>query len=128
MGNILKKVFYGLGAVCVICSIYVGSAMAANQLCPPNAPPQIQNSEVCRDQGDPIAGPGGLLSDITQVVSIVAGIVAVVMVMVGGYKYITSAGDSSKVQEAKKTIMWSLIGLVVIVLARSIILFVISKV
>ncbi len=128
MKQIFKKILYGMGVVGLVCAINVGSAAAGNQLCPANAPPEIRNSEVCRDQNDPFAGPGGLLSDITNVVSIVAGIAAVVMVMVGGYKYVTSTGDSSKVQEAKKTVMWSLIGLVVIVLARSIILFVLSKV
>lgn len=123
-----KYLLSGLSVVDLMLVLHMGTAAAGNQLCPANAPPEIQNSEVCKNQSDPISGTGGLLNDVTAVVSIVAGIAAVVMIMVGGYKYITSGGDSSKVQEAKKTIMWSLIGLVVIILARSIILFVLSKV
>ncbi len=124
----IKNVVYGLGLIVVICLLHTGAALAGNQLCPANAPPEIQASEVCRNQSDPFAGPGGLINDVTNVVTVVAGIAAVVMIMVGGFKYITSGGESSKIQEAKKTIMWSAIGLVVIVLARSIILFVLARV
>ena len=128
MNSALKKLLYAFGLVGLICLGSVGSVLAGNQLCPANAPPEIKNSEVCKNQGDPIAGPGGLITDVTNVVSVVAGIVAVVMIMYGGYKFVTSAGDSGKVQEAKKTIMWSVIGLIVIVLARSIIVFVLNRV
>lgn len=125
IGNIIG---YGLGVTTFVFLLCSGNVLAGNQLCPDNAPAEIKNSEVCKDQADPIAGPGGLISDITNVVAIFAGIAAVVMIMVGGYKFITSTGDSSKVQDAKKTIMWSVVGLVVIVLARSIIIFVLEKV
>lgn len=124
----VKKILYGFGLATMIFAMHSGTVLAGNQLCPPNAPPEIRNSEVCQNQNDPIAGPGGLVNDITKVVSVLAGIAAVVMIMVGGFKYITSSGDSGKIQEAKKTILWSAIGLVVIVLARSIILFVLAKV
>jgi hypothetical protein len=127
MKNILRLASLAAAVVGTLVLLYSGTAAAGNALCPANAPPQIKNSEVCQDQGDPIAGPGGLISDITSIVSIVAGIVAVVMIMYGGYLYMTAAGDSNKIQEAKKTIMWSFVGLIVIVLARSIIVFVISK-
>lgn len=116
------------GIVVVLALIFPGVVQAGSQLCPDNAPPEIKNSEVCQTQSDPIAGPGGLISDITNVVAVFAGIAAVVMIMIGGFKFITSTGDTSKVQEAKKTIMWSVIGLVVIVLARTIIVFVLERV
>lgn len=120
---------FGIIAVGVmVVSLLPATALAGNQLCPPNAPPAVQNSEVCRNQSDPIAGPGGIVSDVTNVVAVVGGLVAVFMIIYGGFKFITSTGDSSKVQEAKKTIMWSAIGLVVIVMARTIIVFVLEKV
>lgn len=118
------------------------SVQAANPLCDadlnnlpagfdPNTVNQIQQSEACKSQrggSDPLTGPGGLLSDVTTIVAVVAGIIAVVMIMYGGYQYITSGGESSKVQDAKKTITWSVIGLVVTVFARTIIVFVINRV
>lgn len=133
-----RKLLLGL----VLAAVFVfipATSYAGNALCDAdlnNLPPgvdratvvKLQQSEACKDQGNFIAGPGGLISDITNVVAIFAGIAAVVMIMVGGYKFITSGGESGKVQEAKKTITWSVIGLVVIVLARSIIIFVLEKV
>lgn len=133
----LLKIISGIVIVLVLAVPAVVQAGAQrNQLCPDVKPPdmsqdafdKIRASEACAFQYDPIAGPGGLISDVTNIVAVAAGIAAVVMIMVGGYKFITSTGDSSKVQEAKKTIMWSVIGLVVIVLARSIIVFVLERV
>ncbi|HZM63708.1 MAG TPA: pilin [Candidatus Saccharimonadales bacterium] len=128
MRGLTKKVLLILGITGSLCFGLQASVFAANELCPLDAPPEVRNSEFCKEQSDPIGGKGGLVSDITDVVSVVAGIVAVVMIMVGGFKFVTSSGDSSKVEEAKKTITWSVIGLVVIVSARAIILFVISRV
>ena len=56
----------------------------------------------------------------------VLGLVAVIFVVVGGVKYMTSAGDPGKVQQAKKTIIYALIGLIVCALAFAIVNFVIS--
>jgi hypothetical protein len=134
MGHI-KKILCGF-AILGFSLVFPASALAANQLCPSPKPPsmsqetydELLKSEVCKSQSDPIAGPGGLISDVTNVVAVVAGIAAVVMIMVAGFKFITSTGDSGKVQEAKKTLTWSVVGLVVIVLARSIIIFVLERV
>ncbi|MGH7158300.1 MAG: Mbov_0395 family pilin-like conjugal transfer protein [Candidatus Saccharimonadales bacterium] len=127
---------YMLGAATVVCLMAAGSVLAANPLCPSQKPDDLSQeaydkllqSEICQVENDPIAGPSGLISDITGVVAVVGGIAAVVFIMVGGFKFVTSGGDSGKVQEAKKTIMWSVIGLVVIVMARTIIVFVINRV
>jgi hypothetical protein len=50
------------------------------------------------------------------------------MIMVSGFRYITSGGDAQKISSAKNTLVGAIIGLVVIVLARVIITFVLSKV
>ena len=60
--------------------------------------------------------------------SLVVGIVAVIMIIVGGLKYITSGGDSGNVTGAKNTILYAVIGLVVVALAQFIVKFVLGKV
>ena len=65
---------------------------------------------------------------VTDVVMWVSGIAAVIMIMVGGFMYITAGGDASKVTEGKNTIIFSLVGIIVVVFSRFIILFVLSKV
>lgn len=69
-----------------------------------------------------------LIKQIIQVLSVIIGVTAVIMIMVGGFKYITSAGDSNNISSAKNTIIYALVGLVVVALAQLIVKFVLSKV
>jgi multisubunit Na+/H+ antiporter MnhB subunit len=69
-----------------------------------------------------------VIQAIINTVIFVVGIVAVVMVILGGIKYSTSQGDSGKVKSAKDTIMYGIIGLVVAILAFAIVNFVLSSV
>ena len=55
------------------------------------------------------------------------GVIAVIMLIWGGIKYATSAGDSNKVTSAKNTIMYAVIGLAVALLAFAIVNFVINS-
>lgn len=57
----------------------------------------------------------------------IAGVVAVIMVIVGGLNYVTSSGDSSKTAKAKNTILYAVIGIVVIIFAFAITTFINSK-
>lgn len=59
--------------------------------------------------------------------SAVVGIIAVVMIIVGGIQYITSGGDSGNVTKAKNTILYAVIGLVVVALAQIIVKFVLGR-
>ena len=69
----------------------------------------------------------GLISKIINIFSMVVGIIAVIMVIVGGLKFITSGGDSGKVTSARHTITYAIIGLVVVALAQVIVRFVLGK-
>ncbi len=62
-----------------------------------------------------------------NIFSAVIGIIAVVMVMVGGLKYITSQGDAAATATAKNTILYAAVGLVVVALAQVIVRFVLSR-
>lgn len=80
------------------------------------------------------SGCSGGESDLNRVItvflnlfSVILGIIAVVMIMYGGYKYITANGDSGNITSAKHTIIYALIGLVVVALAQSIVRFVLDK-
>jgi uncharacterized membrane protein YuzA (DUF378 family) len=64
---------------------------------------------------------------VITVFSIVVGIVAVIMIMVGGFKYITANGDAGAVGSAKKTITYAIVGLVVVAMAQFIVQFVLNK-
>ena len=57
----------------------------------------------------------------------VAGIVCVIYIVVGGVGYMTSAGDVGKLQRAKNTILYAIIGLIIVALSFAITNFVISR-
>ena len=82
-------------------------------------------------QGKPVAVGGQqdtLVDNITGIINAVIavlGIVAVVVIIVGGIGYMTSSGDAGKVKKAKDTILYGVIGLVIVVLAFAIVNFVI---
>jgi hypothetical protein len=59
--------------------------------------------------------------------SAIVGIIAVVMIIVGGIRYITSGGDSGNVTAAKNTILYAVIGLIVVALAQIIVKFVLTR-
>ncbi len=65
---------------------------------------------------------------ILNVVYSVIGIVAVVMIILGGVNYATSQGDPGKVKKGKDTIMYGVIGLVIVLLAFAITNFVLSNI
>lgn len=68
-----------------------------------------------------------LIKNIVNVLSVIVGIVAVIMIIIGGFKYITSAGDSANITSAKNTIVYAIVGLVIVALAQVIVRFVLSK-
>jgi hypothetical protein len=88
-------------------------------------------SAVCNDKdkgnSDPISGKGGLLLKITDLIAFVGGAAAVLIMIVGAIRYITSNGDANNISAAKNNIVNAIIGLVVIVSARFIIGYLIGK-
>ncbi|HET8709333.1 MAG TPA: pilin [Candidatus Saccharimonadales bacterium] len=77
------------------------------------------------------SGNGGkvntLLRNIVNIFSAIVGVIAVIMIIVGGLQYITSGGDSNKVSTAKNTIIYAIVGLVIVALAQLIVHFVLSQ-
>lgn len=57
-----------------------------------------------------------------------AALVAVILILVAGYMFITSAGDSDKVEKAGKTLSGAIVGLVIVFIARILVEFVIKAV
>ncbi len=67
------------------------------------------------------------LPTVLKIVFGVAGSVAVLMVTIGGFKYVVSNGNPQEVAKAKDTILYSIIGLVVCILAFAIVGFVVDR-
>lgn len=85
--------------------------------------------DVCEGDGEGDAGDTltGIVTTIINILSVVVGIVAVIMIIVGGFQYLTSQGDSGKVTNAKNTILYAIVGLVIVALAQIIVQFVTGR-
>ena len=73
-----------------------------------------------------LIGNGGVVNKITDTILYALGIISVVMLIVGGVKYALSAGDAKAVTDAKNTILYALIGLVIAILAYAIVNFILN--
>ncbi len=69
-----------------------------------------------------------LISAIVNILSLIVGIVAVIMIIVGGFRFITSGGDAGQVGSAKTTVVYAIIGLIIVALSQVIVRFVLNKV
>lgn len=70
----------------------------------------------------------GAIKFAIRIFQTIVGLIAVFMVITGGLKYITSGGDSGGVTGAKNTILYAVIGLVVVALAEIVVQFVLNRV
>lgn len=135
----LKRIIFLLAAITALSLVVVPSTATAafevlDPACKdfnagdPNAP------TVCQDADDPqnidnnsIYGPNGIITKAVRLFSIVIGVAAVVMIIIGGLRYIIGLGDPNSISGAKNTILYALIGLVVAALSQALVIFVISK-
>lgn len=68
-----------------------------------------------------------IIALVINVLSMIVGAVAVIMLIIGGFRYIMSNGDSNGTAAAKNTIMYAIIGLVIVLFAQLIVAFVFDK-
>jgi len=87
-----------------------------------------QNSDCATNESDSASKVNTIIESVINIFSVVVGVVAVIMIIWGGLRYITSGGDSGKITSAKNTIIYALIGLIVVALAQFIVRFVVGKV
>lgn len=89
-------------------------------------------SSICQDVAnkggtDPIAGDTGIVQTAANLVAVITGITAVVMIIISGFRLVTSGGETEKVSKAKSMLIGSVIGLVIVALAWVLISFIISR-
>lgn len=136
--NIMKRLTIKLIAVIAILSgafiIYLPSAQALNCNSPQSTKDQIQCG-ACDTAGaatcDPSASSGTLSDTIATVINLLSaavGVIAVIMIIIGGFRFVTSAGSPEAAKSARSTITYAIIGLVVVALAQIIVHFVLYRV
>lgn len=124
--NILQRMRTALLGLLLLTPLVFGGVLV-----PSTAYAETSKQAVCNSIGNCDSKSSTNLSDVIKFVvnllSYIAGAVAVIMVIVAGFKYMTAAGDASKVASAKTTLIYAIIGIIIIVLAQFIVQFTIGK-
>ncbi len=84
---------------------------------------QVNSSQDCSTGG---SGINKIIKAVVEILSIVVGVAAVIMIIVAGFKYITSSGDSNNISSAKTTLVYALVGIAIAVLAQFLVHFVLN--
>lgn len=71
---------------------------------------------------------GGFVTNAINTLIFVIGALSVIMIIIGGLRYVLSGGDSAGLKSAKDTILYSIIGLIVALLAYTVVAFVITRI
>lgn len=127
-----KQILLTLALIIPMFSVNVAAQSINDQVCIDNPQSTFcqdstsQNNETPEDNS--LYGQNGVITKIVRLLSIVIGVAAVIMIIVGGIRYVTSSGDPSNTTGAKNTILFAIVGLLVALLAQAIIIFVISKI
>ena len=125
-----KKVFIAVFAVLLSMNVFMSVPVLAQfdtareQACAGLDFDGTGNTECDEEAGDRV---DSVVASVINIASLVVGVIAVIMVVVGGLKYVTSQGDASGTASAKNTVIYAVVGLIIVVLAQTIVRFVINR-
>lgn len=125
----MKKKFLILMVLCGVCCLgAMNPVFADNEWDEQICSKLNSSSQQYRDAGCGEDNPGAenVVVGIINVIIGVAGMIAVLMIVVSGINYATSSGDPGKAKKAKDTILYCVIGLIVAFLAFSLVNFVLA--
>ena len=87
----------------------------------------IDTATTSEMQGKSIDGKDGLIKTVVNILLWAVGILSVIMIIFSGFRYITSSGDASKTKSAQSTLIYSVVGLIVAIMAWAIVNMVIKR-
>lgn len=137
MKNIIKKSLQSLLIVPVLAlgvsltgGVLASPTTYAAATCSTDASSGLAGGAGCAqgaDQPPELFGDGGIFQTVTNVLLFIIGAISVIMLIIGGIRYVVSGGDSSAVTSAKNTILYAVVGIVVAILAYALVNFVITS-
>lgn len=125
----MKRLRIALAAVMALGIVGMAvPAYAAYDLLP--ACQDHSGAAACQDTStnkNTIYGPDGIITKIANIIALIVGVAAVIVIIIAGIQYMLSTGDATKVNNAKNAILYAVVGLVVAVFARTIVVFFVSR-
>jgi hypothetical protein len=80
----------------------------------------------CNVNGQPTVN--GTIDNVVDIMSAIAGIAAVVMIIIAGFRFVTANGDSGTIASARRTVLYALVGLVVVGISQILVKFVLTDI
>jgi len=112
------------------CAVF-GTSVLSTAYLPGSASAQVSDgintATTSEMKGKSIDGDDGLIKTVVNVLLWAVGILSVIMIIFSGLRYITSAGDASKTKSAQSTLTYSVVGLIVAIMAYAIVNMVINR-
>ena len=97
-----------------------------------NTSHNVPSSAVCVDKKknstNPISGPDGIINTAANIIAVVGGVAAVIVIIVSGIRFVTSGDNPDTAKAARSGIALALAGLVVIALAWAIVTFISDRI
>ena len=124
----MKKILITFGLIIAIVGSFITAAgIYENKVYADSAADLIKQGADSTGQQDSRSA-GDIAKDVVNIMFFIVGVMAVIMIIWGGIRYVLSAGNSAALTSAKNTIMYAVIGLIVAILAYTIVNFVINTV
>lgn len=118
----VASLMVSLGLVATVGTIAASPAGAINVF---EACDGQSQSKICEEQKDDTLDP--LIQAIIGTLIFAVAAISVIMIIVGGIRYVISNGDASRIKSAKDTIQYAVVGLVVALLAYAIVNFILKQ-
>lgn len=132
MKRLIKTFALTLACINGVAFLATGPAGAEELLNPvcqtsPQALVCKENSKNQTPTDNSLYGPNGILTKIVRIISIILGIAAVIVIIIGGFQYTLASGNPQSVDKAKNTVLFAVIGLIIASAAQAVVIFVLNK-
>lgn len=129
MNTTIKKVLQSLLLVPVLAlgASLVLPAVTSTDVSAQSSIQDGANAAKGNGQQESLDGDEGVFKTVTNVMLYIIGAISVIMLIIGGIRYVVSGGESSAVTGAKNTILYAVIGIIVAIVAYAVVNFVITS-
>jgi hypothetical protein len=131
MKKIINKILTGAGMLALTVAsvgvVSLGSTVPVSAECDSSELSISSGADCGQGNGQPtdlFNGDQSMFKRITDVMLFIIGAISVIMLIVGGIRYVVSGGDQGAVQSAKNTILYAIVGVIVAILAYAVVSFV----
>lgn len=124
--SIKQRIVSAVMVALVGVAVFVPSAQAADLFGKACNDTANKDTAVCqnKNEGSSREAAANQVQEVINLILFALGIIAVIMIVYGGFRFVLSNGDPGQAKTARETIMYAAIGLVVAILSYTIVNFI----